>query len=139
MRKLTEYLHTSSLFLFCLIEASWRKLRYVDFFFFFFRNGFRNHRIICRFMLKRISTLYINNEYYIFLSILEELIQNHANFATAHFKFRISVRFLSYIFDTGMYSRSKKKKKKHYYLFQYVLSYRNETDTNHHGFVPTSV
>ena len=45
-----------------------------------------------------------------------------------------------------MYSRSKKKKKKkkkkktkHPYLLQYKLSYRNETGTNHHGLLPTSV
>ena len=41
-----------------------------------------------------------------------------------------------------MYSRSKKKKKKgkkHPYLFQYKLSYKNETSTNHHGLLSTSV
>ena len=32
-----------------------------------------------------------------------------------------------------------KKKKKHPYLFQYKLSYRNETGTNHHGFLSISV
>ena len=31
------------------------------------------------------------------------------------------------------------KKTKHPYLFQYKLSYRNETGTNHHGLVSTSV
>ena len=42
--------------------------------------------------------------------------------------------------DYNMHSRSKKKeKKKHPYLFQYKLSYRNETGTNHHGLVSTSV
>ena len=45
----------------------------------------------------------------------------------------------------AMYSRSKKKKKKkekkkkHPKLFQYKLSYRNETGTNHHGLLSTSV
>ena len=34
---------------------------------------------------------------------------------------------------------SRKKKKKHPYLFQYKLSYRNETHTNHHGLMSTSV
>ena len=28
---------------------------------------------------------------------------------------------------------------KNFYLFQYKLSYRNETGTNHHGLVSTSV
>ena len=34
---------------------------------------------------------------------------------------------------------SQKKKKKHPYLFQYKLSYRNGTGTNHHGLLLTSV
>ena len=38
-----------------------------------------------------------------------------------------------------MYSRKKKKKTKHFYLFQYKLSYRNETGTNHHGLLSTSI
>ena len=39
-----------------------------------------------------------------------------------------------------MYSRSKKKKKKkHPYLFQYKLSYRNETGSNHHGLLSTLI
>ena len=33
---------------------------------------------------------------------------------------------------TPMYSRSKKRKRNTPYLFKYKLSYRNETDTNHH-------
>ena len=33
----------------------------------------------------------------------------------------------------------KKRKKEHPYLFQYKLSYRNETGTNHHGLLSTSV
>ena len=32
-----------------------------------------------------------------------------------------------------------KKRKKHPYLFQYKLSHRNRTGTNHHGLLPTSV
>ena len=36
-----------------------------------------------------------------------------------------------------MYSRSKKTK--HPYLFQYKLSYRNETGNNHYGLVSTPV
>ena len=32
----------------------------------------------------------------------------------------------------------KKKKTKHTYLFQYKLSCRNETDTNHNGLLSTS-
>ena len=38
-----------------------------------------------------------------------------------------------------MYSGSKKEKNKYPYLFQYKLSYRNETGTNHHGFLSTSI
>ena len=38
---------------------------------------------------------------------------------------------------TCMYSRSKKMK--HLHLFQYKLSYRNETGTNHHGLLSTSI
>ena len=34
---------------------------------------------------------------------------------------------------------NQKKKKKHRYLFQYKLSNRNETGTNHHGLLSTSV
>ena len=37
-----------------------------------------------------------------------------------------------------LYSKSKEKMK-HPYLFQYKLSYKNETGTNHHGLVSTSV
>ena len=32
-----------------------------------------------------------------------------------------------------------KKNPKQPYLFQYKLSYRNETDTNHHGLLPTTI
>ena len=32
-----------------------------------------------------------------------------------------------------------KRKTKHLYLFQYKLSYRNETGTNHHGLLSTSI
>ena len=35
--------------------------------------------------------------------------------------------------------KEKKKKKKNHYLFQYKLLYRNETGTNHHGLLSTSV
>ena len=35
--------------------------------------------------------------------------------------------------------KKKRKKKKHPYLFQYKLSYRNETGSNHHGLLSTSV
>ena len=43
-----------------------------------------------------------------------------------------------------IYSRSeektqKQKKTKHAYLFQYKLSYRNKTVTNHHGLLSTSI
>ena len=41
-----------------------------------------------------------------------------------------------------MHSRSKKKKKKETKrpnLFQYKLSYRNETGTNNHGLLSTSI
>ena len=35
--------------------------------------------------------------------------------------------------------QKKKKKPKHRYLFQYKLSYKNETGTNHYGLLSTSV
>ena len=38
-----------------------------------------------------------------------------------------------------IYVQSVKKKTKHPYLFQYKLSYRKETGTNHHGLLSTSV
>ena len=36
-------------------------------------------------------------------------------------------------------TEGQKKKKKHPYLFQYKLSKTNETDTNRHRLLPTSV
>ena len=35
--------------------------------------------------------------------------------------------------------KKRKKNPKHPFLFQYKLSYRNETGTNHHGLVSASV
>ena len=50
------------------------------------------------------------------------------------------VALLDRILYMYIYSSSKKKKKKKPpYLFQYKLSYRNETGTNHHGLVSTLI
>ena len=47
------------------------------------------------------------------------------------------IKGFSYIND--ICTLGQKKKTKHPYLFQYKLSYRNETGTNHHGLISTSV
>ena len=44
-----------------------------------------------------------------------------------------------YMHQSPFVYSSSKKKTKHPLLFQYKLSYRNETRTNHHGLVSTSV
>ena len=43
------------------------------------------------------------------------------------------VLFLQMVLNLFVQSIKKKKKKEHPYLFQYKLSKRNETGTNHHG------
>ena len=47
--------------------------------------------------------------------------------------FYLFIRNAHYVQHYCTVGQKKEKKKKHFYLFQYKLSYRNETSANHHG------
>ena len=59
---------------------------------------------------------------------LEPLLNAFNNTLTFHFQYHIIY---------GCKCTVVEKKSKNPYLFQYKLSYRNETGTNHHGLVST--
>ena len=61
----------------------------------------------------------------------KDIIRKLKNLDLSEFGIKYYTSFISFLCTAGQ----KKKKTKHPYLFQYKLSYRNETGTSHHGFV----